>query len=165
MTSFRHLDYAEDATVDELGPAALDDLLDRGDLEDWTPLLRRVAGDPDGPLADRILALCEANPRYGTSELWRAWIGRRRRDAPREQDAEGLSALRRRRGLTQVELAARLGISQSDVSKLERRPDLLLSTLARYVAATGARLRIHAEYPDGPVEVRTTKCSRSSCRA
>jgi transcriptional regulator with XRE-family HTH domain len=41
-------------------------------------------------------------------------------------------------GLTQDEVAERLGIGQGDVSKLERRDDLLLSTLLRYLSAAGA---------------------------
>lgn len=74
----RHLDYAAATPVTELGSAALDDLLDRGALDDWRPLLVAIAADPFGELADRVLRLCEANPRYGTSALWIAWIARRR---------------------------------------------------------------------------------------
>lgn len=40
------------------------------------------------------------------------------------------------------------------MSELERRPDLLLSTLQRYVTATGGRLEVQAQYPDGLVELR-----------
>jgi hypothetical protein len=71
---FRHLDYPPDADVRELGLAALDDLLDRGDLDDWAPLARAVAEDPHGALADKVLRLCDAHPMYGASVLWRAWI-------------------------------------------------------------------------------------------
>ena len=53
----RHLDYPSDTPIAELGPAALDDLLDRGDLDDWAPLLREIRRDPHGPVADRILRL------------------------------------------------------------------------------------------------------------
>lgn len=44
-------------------------------------------------------------------------------------------------GLTQVELAERMGISQSDLSKLERRRDIRLSTLRAYAAALGGDIR------------------------
>lgn len=99
MTAFRHLDYPDDVAADELGSAALDDLLERGDLQDWAPLLRRIAEDPHGRLAAKVLAVCEAHPMYGTSQLWRAWIERRRGEARRTDNAtEGLSELRRRRG-------------------------------------------------------------------
>lgn len=137
---FRHLDYPPDTEVKELGPAALDALLERGDLESWAPLLRAVARDPWGPLAETVLGLCEAHPMYGTSVLWRSWIERRRRG-----EAVGdttLAEARARAGLTQSEVAERMGVSQSDVSKLERRDDLLLSTLRRYVEAVGGRLEL-----------------------
>ena len=74
----RHLDYPADTPITERGDAALDDLLDRGNLVDWRPLAAVIAGDPFGTVADRVLRLCDANPRYGTSPLWRAWIARRR---------------------------------------------------------------------------------------
>ena len=63
--------------------------------------------------------------------------------------------VRRDRGaaLTQAELAERLGISQSDVSKLERRRDVRLSTLRDDTAALGARLRLVAETRDGAVDL------------
>lgn len=49
-----------------------------------------------------------------------------------------LAAIRQAANLTQVELASRMGIKQSAVSTLEGRQDLLLSTLANYLAAAGA---------------------------
>jgi hypothetical protein len=73
----RHLDY-DGVPVDQLGLAALDDLLDRGDFSDWRPLARAVAANPCGPLADRVLHRCDAHPMQGTSALWRAWIAARR---------------------------------------------------------------------------------------
>jgi hypothetical protein len=137
---FRHLDYPMDTEVTHLGPAAIDALLGGGDLDTWTPLLRVVASDPFGPLADTILRICDAHPMYGTSPLWRDWIGRRRgRPAP---ETTTLSDARTRAGLTQAQVAERLGIGQSDVSKLERRPDVRLSTLRAYAAAIGGRLHV-----------------------
>lgn len=52
--------------------------------------------------------------------------------------AMSLSMIRRAGELTQEEVATRLGIGQGDVSKLERRDDLLLSTLRKYLTAAGA---------------------------
>ena len=148
---FRHLDYAADTPVQELGPAALDALLERGDLEAWGPLARAVRADPHGALADTVLRLCDAHPMYGTSTLWRTWIGRLRgQRAERPTAAASLAEVRQRRGLTQQQVAVRMGRSQSDVSKLERRADVRLSTLRSYVAATGARLRIAVRYDDEP---------------
>jgi len=59
-----------------------------------------------------------------------------------------LRELRRARKLTQVRLAKALGISQDGVSRLERRSDLLLSTLRKSVKAMGGNLSLVAEFPD-----------------
>lgn len=62
--------------------------------------------------------------------------------------------LRLARDLTQVQLAKLLGIGQEQVSRLEQKSDMLLSTLGSYVQAMGGRLRFIAEFPDRPaVEV------------
>ena len=61
-----------------------------------------------------------------------------------------LRALRQAHQLTQEEVAGILGIKQNAVSKLEKRSDLLLTTLGRYVAALGGRLNLVAEFPDRP---------------
>jgi DNA-binding XRE family transcriptional regulator len=142
---FRHLDYGPDTPIHALGAAAVDALLERGDLEDWAPLLEAVAHDPWGPTAESVLHLCEAHPMYGTSELWRAWIERRRREE--EGKGESLAQARGHAGLTQAEVGRRMGISQSDVSKLERRSDARLSTLDGYARALGGRLRLFIQLP------------------
>jgi DNA-binding XRE family transcriptional regulator len=59
-----------------------------------------------------------------------------------------LQELRRARKLTQVRLAKALGISQDGVSRLEKRSDLLLSTLRKSVEAMGGNLSLVAEFPD-----------------
>jgi DNA-binding transcriptional regulator YiaG len=64
-----------------------------------------------------------------------------------------LAALRKARELTQAQLAETLGIGQGDVSKLEQRHNLMLQTLARYIEATGGRLRVVAEYDNDYVEL------------
>jgi len=61
-----------------------------------------------------------------------------------------LQDLRKARELTQQRMAELLGIKQANVSRIERRSDLLLSTLGSYVAAMGGRLRLIAEFPDRP---------------
>jgi DNA-binding XRE family transcriptional regulator len=55
-----------------------------------------------------------------------------------------LRALREAAGLTQEELAQRVAITQSELSKLERREDHRISTVRRYVAALGGELEIVA---------------------
>src|ERR1700727_1093255 len=61
-----------------------------------------------------------------------------------------LRELRHARKLTQVRLAKELGITQDSVSRLEKRSDLLLSTLRRTVKAMGGKLSLVAEFPDRP---------------
>jgi len=72
-----------------------------------------------------------------------------------EAHADGLIAeemtlqeLRQARKLTQVRMAKVLGISQDGVSRLEKRSDLLLSTLRKSVEAMGGNLSLVAEFPD-----------------
>lgn len=60
-----------------------------------------------------------------------------------------LRELRRARKLTQVRVAKTLGITQDSVSRLEKRSDLLLSTLRKTVKAMGGKISIIAEFPDG----------------
>jgi hypothetical protein len=59
-----------------------------------------------------------------------------------------LRDLRQARHLTQERMAVLMGVEQENVSRLERRADLLLSTLSSYVAAMGGRLRLIAEFPN-----------------
>ncbi|MBZ5537844.1 MAG: helix-turn-helix domain-containing protein [Acidobacteriia bacterium] len=59
-----------------------------------------------------------------------------------------LRELRKARKLTQVRMAKVLGITQDSVSRLEKRSDLLLSTLRKTVEAMGGNLSLVAEFPD-----------------
>lgn len=49
---------------------------------------------------------------------------------------------------TQVELAQSLGVGQDTISRIERRSDMLLSTLRHYVEAMGGRLELLARFPN-----------------
>ena len=64
-----------------------------------------------------------------------------------------LAKLRGVRNLTQEELADRLQISQSNVSRLEHRDDILVSTLRQVVEAIGGELKVEAVFPDGGVRL------------
>src|ERR1700682_6079247 len=59
-----------------------------------------------------------------------------------------LQELRQARKLTQVRMAKVLGITQDGVSRIEKRNDLLLSTLRKTVEAMGGNLSLLAEFPD-----------------
>ena len=61
-----------------------------------------------------------------------------------------LQELRQARKLTQARMAKELGIGQDGISKLEKRSDLLLSTLRKAVEAMGGNLSLVAEFPDRP---------------
>lgn len=58
-----------------------------------------------------------------------------------------LRRLRVLSGLTQNEMASRLGVQQAAVSKIEKGRDVYLSTVRRYVEALGASLRVDAIFP------------------
>lgn len=64
-----------------------------------------------------------------------------------------LQELREHRNVSQVALATKLGIRQPTVSKIERREDVALSTLRRYVEALGGTLQITARFPDYEFEI------------
>ena len=59
-----------------------------------------------------------------------------------------LRELRKARKLTQVRMAKALGVTQDSVSRLEKRSDLLLSTLRKTVQVMGGNLSLLAEFPD-----------------
>jgi transcriptional regulator with XRE-family HTH domain len=63
-----------------------------------------------------------------------------------------LGELRALRGMSQQELADRLGVSQSAVSKVERRGDPSFQALANFVSALGGQLFVEARFPNGNVE-------------
>ena len=64
-----------------------------------------------------------------------------------------LSELRSAHEMTQTRLAEIMEIEQSEVSRIERRTDMYLSTLRSYIEAMGGRLIIQAEFPNGSVEI------------
>jgi hypothetical protein len=77
---------------------------------------------------------------------------------PRSTVAQGeqalsLSELRRRIGRSQAEVALAVGTTQSGVSRLERQPDMLVSTLDEYIAALGGQLRLVVEHPSVSAEL------------
>lgn len=67
--------------------------------------------------------------------------------------AMDLAELRSTLAVTQEELADRLSIAQSNVSRLERRDDMLISTLRQVVQALGGELKVTAVFPEGSVEI------------
>jgi transcriptional regulator with XRE-family HTH domain len=76
---------------------------------------------------------------------WDANVAERKRAI---DDALALAQLRQSRHVTQVQLAETLGISQGNVSRLEGRSDIYLSTLRSYIEALGGHLEIAAVFDD-----------------
>ena len=64
-----------------------------------------------------------------------------------------LQQVRKSRRISQKELARTLGLSQSALSELERRPNITLGTLQRYIEALGGKLEIAAVFQEGKKEV------------
>ena len=93
-----------------------------------------------------------------------------RRRAKIERRASELATLRDLRQAverTQEELATSLGVGQDTISRIERRSDMLLSTLRRYVEAMGGKLELVAEFPDRPrmvIDQITTTREKSRSR-
>jgi len=56
-----------------------------------------------------------------------------------------LATLRREQGLTQLEIAGRMGTSQGQITRLEAGADTRLSTVERYAAALGVKVTWHLE--------------------
>ena len=65
-----------------------------------------------------------------------------------------LAELRQALKLSQAELGATLGINQGSVAKIEKRADLYVSTLRRFIEAMGGELEIVARFPDHTVRIR-----------
>ncbi len=72
-----------------------------------------------------------------------------------------LQELRKARKLTQARMAKSLGITQDSVSRLEKRSDLLLSTLRKTVEAAGGKLSLTVEFADRP-PIKLTGLSEAS---
>ena len=64
-----------------------------------------------------------------------------------------LHELRQARERSQEDLARELKVGQPAVAKLERRADMYVSNLRRYIEALGGSLEITARFPEGSVNI------------
>lgn len=69
------------------------------------------------------------------------------------EDALALADLRQSRNITQIQLAAQLGITQGSISRLEGRSEIYLSTLRSYIEALGGHLEIAAVFGEDHIPV------------
>lgn len=78
-----------------------------------------------------------------------------------------LRELREALKITQVKLAKRLKTTQAAVSRLEKRPHMLIETLGNYVEGLGGRIEVHAVLPHRTISLthflrKTKAATRSS---
>jgi transcriptional regulator with XRE-family HTH domain len=64
-----------------------------------------------------------------------------------------LKELRQAMHLSQKKLAATLSVDQANVSQIESRTDMFISTLRSYINAMGGELDIIARFPEGEVRI------------
>src|SRR5258708_4563832 len=74
--------------------------------------------------------------------------------------ALALAEAREARNVTQEELAEILGVSQANVSRIERQEDVYLSSLRKYVEALGGQLEISAVFPEQTLSLVPTSGDR-----
>lgn len=89
-------------------------------------------------------------------------------EAATAQEAMQIMSLREIRkafSKSQETLAKELDIEQETVSRIERRADLLLSTLRKYVEAMGGELKLVAEFPgQTPIQIDASDMLREPKR-
>jgi DNA-binding XRE family transcriptional regulator len=64
-----------------------------------------------------------------------------------------LAELRQARELTQENLGETLHVGQAAIAKMEKRADMYVGSLRRFVQAMGGELEIVARFPDGAVKI------------
>ncbi len=87
--------------------------------------------------------------RYSKAEIEKLY-----REAEQELLEMDLAEMRRMANKTQVEAAELVEMTQSELSKLERREDHRLSTLRRYVEALGGELEVIARFGNKAYRLR-----------
>ena len=55
----------------------------------------------------------------------------------------------------EMTLAKNLNVKQAEISKIENRADMLMSTLRNFVQAIGGVLEVRAVFPDRAIEIST----------
>jgi DNA-binding XRE family transcriptional regulator len=73
---------------------------------------------------------------------------RRQRIEARAVQLATLKDLRQDSHQTQKQLALTIGVGQDTISRLEKRNDMLLSTLRQYIESMGGQLNLVAQFPN-----------------
>ncbi|MBS1814198.1 MAG: helix-turn-helix transcriptional regulator [Acidobacteria bacterium] len=87
------------------------------------------------------------------SKMDPAVLARSKSDAQKLIELMELHELRRARKRSQVDLAKKMKVAQSEVSKIENRTDMRISTLQQYVESLGGTLEMRAVFPDAEVRI------------
>ena len=64
-----------------------------------------------------------------------------------------MQKLRQAKHLSQERMAEIMSTTQANISQIERRTDMYISTLRSYIEAMGGQLKIVAHFPDGDVSI------------
>ena len=75
-------------------------------------------------------------------------------EAQRLGEEMDLAEVRRALKLSQEEIGQTLQIKQGSVAKIEKRADMYVSTLRRFIEAMGGELEIVARFPDHAVKIK-----------
>lgn len=75
-------------------------------------------------------------------------------EAQRLGEEMDLAEVRRALKLSQEEIGQTLQIKQGSVAKIEKRADMYVSTLRRFIEAMGGELEIVARFPDHVVKIK-----------
>lgn len=73
-----------------------------------------------------------------------------------------LQQIREAAGLTQEQVAKRMGVTQASLSRLEHRPDVKISNIRKYIEAVGGRLEMSVLLPQRSIRRPVGNKGRSS---
>ena len=76
-----------------------------------------------------------------------------RQKAKEKAAAIRLQQIREFRNITQEEIAHSMGVSQSALSRFERRSNISIATLQRYIEALGGRIEVRAVFKEGSQDI------------
>jgi hypothetical protein len=110
-----------------------------------------MESDPDASSVEETAAGRQLRERILSDPRGKVAYERARAEIDRHQ--VNLAQVRNARSLAQATVAETMGMDQSEVSRLEHRSDVLLSTLRRFIEATGGELHLVATFPEGEVEL------------
>lgn len=83
--------------------------------------------------------------------------------APYAVDGATLAELRQLVGMTQDQVGAAMQVSGVEAGRMEKRPDVQVSTLRRFLAALGGELEVYARFGEKivPLKLPTTNFPRT----